>query len=149
MGNTLSSLRHWLLEPETEIATELDPSLPKPPAYVPAADPKAILQHPEETEFFRKVVPVGEAPLQDFDPGVLTSELLNLNIYEKVDNAASHGPKNSKYAGGNITEGTYAGTQAALTQIYGRIEQRYAGSRSLSSSASLTWLPSPKLRLIL
>jgi hypothetical protein len=131
MGNTHSTLRQWWVEEETETVTELDPGLPKPPAYVPAADPKAILQHPDEADFLKEVVPVADAPLQDFDPGILSEELLNLDIYQKVDAAASQGPKDSKYAGGNITEGTYAGTQAALTQIYSRIEQRYVEIRRM------------------
>ncbi|KAI0134249.1 lipoxygenase [Xylariales sp. AK1849] len=96
------------------MVAELDPSLPLPGAHLAVSDPKDILKQPEEDRF-EQVVPIKDAPLQDFDPGVFNEELLNLKIF----------PDGDEYAGGDIKKGTYAGTQAALTHIYSRIEQSY------------------------
>lgn len=102
----------------------LDPSLPTPPARVAASRPdqNTILKHPTEKEFLAQIAPkaVGDAPLPSFDPGIFNNELLKLKLYPTVD------PKNPlvvKPPAGNIVEGTYVGTQLALTQAYSRIEQ--------------------------
>lgn len=101
------------------------PPLPAPPPYTPRVDVKAIFQHDDEETFLSKLPDrIQDAPLPSFDPGVLNNELLNLSIYQKVD---PNDPTKTKDAGGNITKGTYAGTQVALTQLYSRIEQRYGG----------------------
>lgn len=100
------------------------PPLPAPPPYTPRVDVKAIFQHDDEETFLSKLPDrIQDAPLPSFDPGVLNNELLNLSIYQKVD---PNDPTKTKDAGGNITKGTYAGTQVALTQLYSRIEQSYS-----------------------
>jgi hypothetical protein len=82
MGNSLSSLSTGsALEERGGAEPETDPRLPMPPAYVPVATSKSILQHPHKKDVFGKVGSVAKAPLQDSDPGVLTEELLNLDIF--------------------------------------------------------------------
>ncbi|KAI1862623.1 uncharacterized protein JN550_010148 [Neoarthrinium moseri] len=125
MGSVVSYLRQWVWNSRTHLLASLNPRLPKPPSYLPIANPKAILQHPDEGNFFKKIVQAAEAPIQDYDPGVLTQELLSLGIYQRVNSQSAHTPAGTDYAGGNIVEGTYAGTQAAITQIYARIERSY------------------------
>lgn len=49
---------------------------------------------------------VRELPLKSFNKGIFGKELVDLGIAD----------------GGNITEGTYGGTQLALTEIYDRVE---------------------------
>lgn len=104
---------------EEHAVDELDSHLPKPPKYITPSTIQSILEHPDDDAILKKLVDAADAPLEDFDPGVLTQELLNLGIYQKTD--ADGRPQ---HAGGNITEGTYAGTQAAITQLYARIERR-------------------------
>jgi sulfur relay (sulfurtransferase) DsrC/TusE family protein len=105
----------------------LDGDLPTLPARVTASRPdqNSILKHPTEKEFFAQIAPkaVGEAPLPSFDPGVFNNELLKMKLYPVID------PKNPLVVHppvGNIVEGTYIGTQLALTQAYSRIEQTFA-----------------------
>ena len=113
----------------------LDPKLPTPPARVAASRPdqSTILKHPSEKEFLAQVAPkaIGDAPLPSFDPGVFNNELLKLKLYPTLD------PKNPLKVlepQGNIVEGTYIGTQLALTQAYSRIEQTWVpGSPTLKS----------------
>lgn len=98
------------------------PDLPAPPPYTPHVDVKAIFKHDDEEEFLSSLPSnIADAPLPSFDPGVLNNELLNLSIYQKLD---PDDPRKTQDAGGNITKGTYSGTQVALTQLYSRIEQR-------------------------
>lgn len=126
MGATFSSLRLWQSDDQKRLVSSLNPNLPKPPpSYAVPVPPHTILKHPEEQDLFKRIIGIHEAPLQDFDPGVLSEELLNLGIYGKVDPRRAHGRDGFEYANGNIEEGTYAGTQAAITQVYSRIEQRY------------------------
>ncbi|KAK0727514.1 lipoxygenase [Lasiosphaeria miniovina] len=101
--------------------------LPIPPPDVAASLPRPndILKHPSKKEYFAKVAPGGvdQAPLPSFDPGVFDNELLKLKLYATVD------PKNPSLVNepeGNIREGSYMGTQVALTQAYSRIEQTFA-----------------------
>jgi hypothetical protein len=98
------------------------PLLPVRPPQAGEVNVKAILQHDNEKEFLSTLPRrINDAPLPSFDPGVFNNELLNLNIYHKVD---PKDPTKAQDAGGNITKGTYAGTQVALTELYSRIEQR-------------------------
>jgi hypothetical protein len=96
--------------------------LPAPPLDKRVIDIKAIFRHENEKDFLSALpTSIKDQPLPSYDPGVLNNELLNLKIFHKID------PKNllkSRHAGGNITKGTYAGTQVAITQLYERIEQR-------------------------
>jgi len=102
----------------------LDGDLPTPPAKVVAARPdqNSILKHPTEKEFLAQIAPksIADAPLPSFDPGIFNNELLKMKLYPTID------PKNPlviRPPVGNIVEGTYIGTQLALTQAYSRIEQ--------------------------
>jgi hypothetical protein len=96
--------------------------LPAPPPYTPSVDVKTIFKHDNEKEFLSTLPSrIEDASLPSFDPGVLNNELLNLSIYQNID---PKDPTKASDAGGNITKGTYAGTQVALTQLYSRIEQR-------------------------
>ncbi|KAK0720287.1 lipoxygenase [Lasiosphaeris hirsuta] len=105
----------------------LDPNLPSPPASVAAARPdqQSILKHPSEREFFAQIAPkaVKDAPLPSFDPGIFDNELMKLKLYPTID---PEDPQLVKEPEGNIVEGTYMGTQLALTQAYSRIEQTFA-----------------------
>lgn len=98
--------------------------LPTPPPYTPRADVNAIFDHEKEEKFLSTLpTKIEDASLPSYDPGVLNNELLNLSIYQKLD---PDDPTKTEDAGGNITKGTYAGTQVALTQLYSRIEQSYS-----------------------
>ncbi|KAH7131670.1 lipoxygenase [Dactylonectria estremocensis] len=68
-------------------------------------------------------VPIKDVAFTDIDPGVFNTELVRLNLY--VQPNADDPTQEPVDAGGNIEEGTYAGTQAALTHAYGRIERGY------------------------
>ena len=102
----------------------LDPRLPTAPAKVVAARPnqRTILKHRREKQYFADIAPesVRDAPLPSFDPGVFDNELLKLKLYPTVD---PRNPSLVREPEGNIVEGTYMGTQVALTQAYSRIEQ--------------------------
>jgi hypothetical protein len=102
----------------------LDPGLPTAPAKVVAARPsqRTILKHRREKQYFASIAPesVRDAPLPSFDPGVFDNELLKLKLYPTVD---PRNPSHVREPEGNIVEGTYMGTQVALTQAYSRIEQ--------------------------
>lgn len=101
-----------------------DLHLPVPTATQAASRPdkKTILKHPGKKDFLKQIVPesVGDCPLPSFDPGIFHSELLDLKLYPEVD---PNDPKNIKEPEGNVREGTYLGTQLALTQAYERVEQ--------------------------
>lgn len=116
-GRALAFIRSFFTKP-------LNPNLPVPPAKVAATIPsqRSILKHRPEKEFFADLAPesVKDAPLPSFDPGIFDNEMLKLKLYPKID------PGNPSLIGepeGNIREGTYMGTQVALTQAYSRIEQ--------------------------
>ncbi|KAK4171830.1 putative lipoxygenase [Triangularia setosa] len=96
-----------------------------PPSVVEAvAKPEDILAQPDIGEKNEKLkLGVGNEPLVDIDPGVFDNELIKLGIYSKMD------PDNREadpvYQDGDVTKGTYTGTQAALIHAYGRIERSY------------------------
>jgi len=103
-----------------------DPKLPQPPSAVLANRPtqNSILRLPSEKEFAAQLAPgkVKDAPLPSYDPGVFDNELLQLKLYPTLD---PDDPTNVREPEGNIHEGTYMGTQVALTQAYSRIEQTF------------------------
>lgn len=66
---------------------------------------------------------VGDLPLQSFNAGIFVKELVNLNIVPPTDSkVVAPSKQDPKEPDGNITEGTYAGTQLALTDMYARVE---------------------------
>lgn len=100
----------------------LDGDLPAVPSKQAMSRPDqgTILKHIPEKEFLAQIAPkdVSHAPLPSFDPGVFDNELLKLKLYATVDKDGE-----VKEPEGNITKGTYLGTQVALTQAYAKIEQ--------------------------
>ncbi|KAF4466286.1 lipoxygenase 1 [Fusarium albosuccineum] len=100
-------------------------SLPQLPSFVPPAPkPDTILKHPALAEKEKDAsIGIKDVPFADIDPGVFNSELIRLKIYaQPVNKDLAAKPE---LGGGNIEEGTYAGTQAALTHAYSRIERSY------------------------
>ncbi|KAI1128617.1 lipoxygenase [Nemania abortiva] len=106
----------------------LDPELPLPSPQLATTNPNSKLKLPDRTRYFSSIIPNPDnAPVQKIDPGVFNVELLNerlclqpLKLYGKPP--ATTDPN---WAGGNVTEGTYEGTQAAITHIYERLEGAY------------------------
>ncbi|KAK7425890.1 hypothetical protein QQZ08_007604 [Neonectria magnoliae] len=105
--------------------TILHPSLPVPPPSVPdALKPDDILKHPSVADRKKELdVGIRDMPFVDIDPGVFNGELVKLKIYAKPN--PDNLEKRPQLGGGNIEEGTYSGTQAALTHAYSRIERSY------------------------
>jgi hypothetical protein len=103
----------------------LDPSLPRPPAKLAVNRPtqRSILEHLTEKRFLAQHSPeaIGDVPLPSFDPGVFDNEMMKQKLYPTID---PQNPSVIREPEGNIREGTYVGTQIALTQAYSRIEQR-------------------------
>ncbi|KAK1756967.1 putative lipoxygenase [Echria macrotheca] len=112
---------------DTFLHKALDGDLPTPSAKLAALRPdqNTILKHPTEKEFMAQIAPktVADAPLPSFDPGVFNNEMLRLKLYPVID---PNDPQLVKEPEGNIVEGTYIGTQLALTQAYSRIEQTFS-----------------------
>ncbi|KAK3995566.1 putative lipoxygenase [Cladorrhinum sp. PSN332] len=106
---------------------QLDSNLPIPPKTLTANRPtqSTILKHLSEKEFLAQIAPkaVKDLPFLSFDPGVFDNELLSLKLYSTLD---PNNPSLAKEPEGNIREGTYLGTQVALTQAYSRIEQTFS-----------------------
>lgn len=109
---------------QTFFQQPLNPKLPAPPPKIAATRPsqRTILQHLPEKTFFAQIAPrsVADVPLPSFDPGVFDNEVIKEKLYPIID---PDDPSNIREPEGNITEGTYLGTQIALTQAYSRIEQ--------------------------
>lgn len=91
-----------------------------------APDPAPILEHPSQVELYKGVPEdVKDYSLKHWDKGVFSLELLNLsitpatlNVYDGV--VSGH----LKIPSGQVKEGTYSGTQLALTEMFSRIEKR-------------------------
>lgn len=91
-----------------------------------APNPAPILEHPSRDELYKGVPEnVKDYRLKQWDKGVFSLELLNLsitpptlNIYDGV--VSGH----LKIPSGQVKEGTYSGTQLALTEMFSRIERR-------------------------
>lgn len=101
-----------------------------------ALDLAPILEHPSEDELF-KSVPEGvkDYRLKHWNKGVFSLELLNLSITPttlKIYNGVVSG--HPKIPSGQVKEGTYSGTQLALTEMFSRIEKRYDKQISLRIS---------------
>lgn len=103
----------------------INKNLPIPPERLVAGRPsqRTILKHLPETKYLAQTLPdaVQDVPLPSFDPGVFDNEMMKEKLYPSVD---PKDPFNVREPEGNIVEGTYVGTQVALTQAYSRIEQR-------------------------
>jgi hypothetical protein len=96
--------------------------LPIPPPCTRLENLASIFKHEVEEEFLKKLpTSVRDALLPSYDPGVLSNELVDLKLYSRLNH---DDPTKVEDAGGNIAEGTYGGTQVALTQVYSQIEQR-------------------------
>lgn len=98
--------------------------LPLRPPNAPAIpEPDEILKHPSLDARRRELeTDIKDVPFVDIDPGVFDTELVKLKLYAKPN--PEHLEKPPVLGGGNITKGTYSGTQAALTHAYSRIERR-------------------------
>lgn len=85
-----------------------------------------ILEHPSQDELFKGVPEdVKDYRLKHWDKGVFSLELLNLSITPATLNihdglVSDH----LKIPSGQVKEGTYSGTQLALTEMFSRIEKR-------------------------
>ena len=68
---------------------------------------------------------IAKASLKSWDKAVFASELISLNIVPPLDPAIVGQKKadGSNVGDGQVQEGTYSGTQLALTEIYDRIER--------------------------
>ena len=103
----------------------LDPSLPAPTLKWAANRPtqRSILRHLGEKELLAQAAPksVADIPLFSFDPGVFDNEMMKQKLSPTLD---PKDPSVVREPEGNIREGSYSGTQIALTQAYSRIEQR-------------------------
>ena len=100
----------------------IDDKLPCPIANSLPPHANEVLKHPDEKDFLSRMSPqnIQDLPLTSFDSGVFNNELLALELYSTVD---PHDPTKAVGPKGNIVQGTYTGTQVALTQLYQRIEQ--------------------------
>ena len=75
----------------------------------------------------KKTLPsnIADVPLRSWDKAVFSSELVKLNIVPPV-NPVKVGESEalmSSVGDGSVQEGTYSGTQLALTEMYDRIER--------------------------
>lgn len=68
------------------------------------------------------------APFKAWNSGVFAQELLSLQLVQIIDGVASPEKPTEivEEPKGQIEEGTWGGTQLALTDMYSRIERRYA-----------------------
>lgn len=101
-----------------------------------ALEPAPILEHPSEADLFQAVPEdVKDYRLKHWDKGIFSLELLNLsitpptvNIFDGVVSGLIEIPA------GQVKEGTYSGTQLALTEMFSRIEKRYDKPTPLRTS---------------
>jgi len=95
--------------------------LPVLPSYIePPPPPYTILEQPSVEEKEAKLErSIEDETFSDIDPGVFDNELIRQKLY-----AADPSAVDDDDIEGNITKGTYSGTQAALTHVYHRIERR-------------------------
>ncbi|KAJ2893211.1 hypothetical protein MKZ38_008917 [Zalerion maritima] len=104
-----------------ETTVQMDPTLPAPPPSAPKPDPEKILEQPATDDRFAPNV--ADVTFSDIDPGVFNAEFVSEGLFVKPD--PNNPGKEPSYQGGNVTQGTYSGTQAALTHLYDRIEKAY------------------------
>jgi hypothetical protein len=102
----------------------LNADLPvRPPNAPPVPKPDEILKHPSLDARKKELqISIKDVSLVDIDPGIFNRELVKLKLYAKPN--SKHLEQPPVLDGGNITEGTYSGTQAALTHAYSRIGRR-------------------------
>ena len=93
-------------------------NLQAPPPHLARLDPNNILQQPNPDNKYTSSV--ADFTFFDIDPGVFSAELVNEKLYVKAN---VHGDSEAEYMGGNVTLGSYTGTQAAITHMYDRIER--------------------------
>lgn len=91
-----------------------------------ALDLAPILEHPFQDELYKGVPEnVKDYRLKHWDKDVFSRELLNLSItpttLDDYDGVVSG---RVKIPSGQVKEGTYSGTQLALTEMFSRIEKR-------------------------
>ncbi|KAJ4197110.1 hypothetical protein NW759_016353 [Fusarium solani] len=103
----------------------LNADLPvRPPNTPPVPKPDEILKHPSLGAREKELqINIKDMPFIDIDPGVFNRELMKLKLYAKPN--PRHLKQPPALGRGNITEGTYSRTQAALTHAYSRIERSY------------------------
>ena len=94
--------------------------------FIEELHPLAVI-HDQTKPAPRSALPanIARAPLKSWDKAVFASELVSLNIVPPV-NPVKVGQKEadrSNVGNGQVEEGTYAGTQLALTELYDRIER--------------------------
>lgn len=120
--STLANLRIPIRALSTTDMAILNADLPvRPPNAPPVPKPDEILKHPS-LDARKKELQIGikDVPFADIDPGVFNRQLVKLKLYAKPN--PKHLEQPLVLGGGNITEGTYCGTQAVLTHAYSRIE---------------------------
>lgn len=85
-----------------------------------------ILQHPLKEELLQDVpADANDFQLKHWDRGVFSLELLSLAITPPTVAITDGGVSDEVHVPeGQVKEGTYRGTQLALTEIYHRIEKR-------------------------
>lgn len=84
-----------------------------------------LLEHLEDSELLKDIPEhVKDLPLYGFDPGVFDNELRSLDIGPlALDLGAPDPLEKVTETSGNIVQGTYGGTQAAVQQIFNRVER--------------------------
>lgn len=90
-----------------------------------------ILRGPSKKDLLQDVPEsITEFPLQHWDKGVFSLELLDQDITPVT---VTHGKEGRKlqFPKGQVTRGTYVGTQMAITEMYNRIEAAYVNILSL------------------
>lgn len=90
-----------------------------------------ILRGPSKKDLLRDVPEsITEFPLQHWDKGVFSLELLDQDITPVTVTHDKDGRK-LQFPKGQVTRGTYVGTQMAITEMYNRIEAAYVNILSL------------------
>lgn len=90
-----------------------------------------ILKGPSKTDLLRDVPEsITDFPLQHWDKGVFSLELLDQAI-TPVTVTYGEGGRKLHFPKGQVTRGTYVGTQMAITEMYNRIEAAYVNIHSL------------------
>lgn len=110
----------------SSILANMSHLLDKLRGFIEELHPLAII-HDQTKPASKSALPanIAKAPLRSWDKAVFASELVSLNIVPPV-NPVKVGQKvadKSNVGNGQVEEGTYAGTQLALTELYDRIER--------------------------
>ena len=110
---------------------------PSPFSNIMAAlEPAPILEHPSQDDLFQAAPEdVKDYRLKHWDKGVFSLELLNLSITPPTVNISDGVVSGHiEIPAGQVKEGTYSGTQLALTEMFSRIEKRYDKPTPLRTS---------------